>query len=381
MLQDKNLDHWTRFIAKYPGISVIQKEIVDSYDILVDCFRSGNKVMTCGNGGSAADSDHIVGELMKGFLLKRELSTEQQTAFQLACPEEGAVIASNLQQAFPAISLVNSPALSTAFANDMSPDFIFAQQVFGIGNRGDVLIAISTSGNSKNVLWAAKVAQAQGIKVIGLTGMDGGKLADCSDVCLKVPAEKVFDIQEFHLPVYHLLCILVEETLFGKKKPENIRQEFTQKVEMIVFDFDGVFTDNKVYVNQDGVESVVCDRADSLGIQMLKKAKIPMMILSTETNPVVLARAKKMNIPVEFGCLDKEAFLESYLSQNGICKENTIYVGNDLNDLKAMNLVRFSVAPADSHQIILENATLVLKNKGGHGAVRELAEYLFNAIN
>lgn len=381
MLQNKNLDHLDRFFEKYPKMAVIQENIIDSHDMLVNCFRLGNKIMTCRNGSSAADSEHIVGELMKGFLLNRELSTEQKTAFQLACPEEGAIIAANLQQAFPTISLVNSPSFSTTFGNDMNPDFIFAQQVFGIGRSGDVLMAISKSGNSVNILWASKVAQAQGIKVIGLTGKDGGKLADCSEMCLRVPASSVFDIQEFHLPVYHLLYMLVEETLFGETKLERVQKEVPQKVELVVFDFDGVFTDNKVFINQDGVESVICDRGDGLGIQMLKEAGIPMLILSTETNPVVLARAKKMAIPVEFGCQKKENFLENYLKENGINLENTIYVGNDLNDLVAMRLVGYSVAPSDSHTRVLKEATLVLKNKGGHGAVREFIEYLLNLNN
>ena len=231
MLQNKNLDHWDHFVEKYPKMAVIQENIIDSHDILVNCFRLGNKIMTCGNGGSVADSEHIVGELMKGFLLNRELSTEQKTAFQLACPEEGAIIAANLQQAFPAISLANSPSFSTAFGNDMNPDFIFSQQVFGVGRSGDVLIAISKSGSSVNILWASKVAQAQGIKVIGLTGKDGGKLADCFEICLRGPASSVFDIQEFHLPVYHLLCMLVEETLFGETKLERVQKEVPQKVE------------------------------------------------------------------------------------------------------------------------------------------------------
>jgi D-sedoheptulose 7-phosphate isomerase len=381
MFQAENLSHWSHFIEKYPGLAAIQKEISSSHDLLASCFRTGNKVITCGNGGSAADSEHIVGELMKGFLLRRELTAQQKEPFQRIFPQECDVLTSNLQQAFPAISLVSAPSLSTAFGNDMNSDFIFAQQIFGIGKSGDVLIAISTSGNSKNVLWAAKVGKIQGIHVIGLTGENGGELAEVADICLKVPATNVVDIQELHLPVYHLLCMLIEETLFGKDKTTSFEVKLPEKVELIVFDFDGVFTNNKVYVNQDGVESVVCDRGDGLGIQMLKEAGIPMFILSTETNPVVSARANKLSIPVEFGCENKEVFLKDYFKRNNISRKNVIYVGNDLNDLNAMRLVAFSVAPADSHQEILHEATLVLKKPGGHGFVREFVEYLLNHIN
>ena len=256
---------------------------------------------------------------------------------------------------------------------------MFAQQVFGIGKRDDVLLAISTSGNSKNVLWAAKVAKAQGLSVIGLTGESGGKLVEYCDVCLKVPASNVVDIQEYHLPVYHLLCMLIEETIFGDG-PTIDQKRFPEKVELVIFDFDGVFTNNKVQVDQNGVESVVCDRGDGLGIQMLRERGVPMFVLSTETNPVVVSRAKKLSLPVEFGCGDKNGFLKEYFTSEGITPQNAIYIGNDLNDLEAMQLVGYSVAPADAHNAIKKKVDLVLNNKGGNGAVREFAEILMDHL-
>lgn len=148
------------------------------------------------------------------------------------------------------------------------------------------------------------------------------------------------------------------------------------QIDLIVFDFDGVFTDNKVYTAQDGTEAVICDRRDGLGIDMLKRLNIPMFILSTETNPIVIARGKKMGLRVDPGCEDKKLFLENYLEQNRIKKENVIYVGNDLNDLEVMEMVGFAVCPNDAHLEIKNIASYVLNMTGGNGAVRELAELI-----
>ena len=159
-----------------------------------------------------------------------------------------------------------------------------------------------------------------------------------------------------------------DKRLFNFSPPDSI--------DLIVFDFDGVFTNNKVYTSEDGREAVICDRRDGLGINMLKELNIPMFILSTETNPVVVARAKKMGMKVEIGCENKMRFLIEYFEKFRITKDNVIYVGNDLNDLESMKMVGFSVCPADAHQSIKEVPSYVLKEKGGNGAVRELAELL-----
>lgn len=204
----------SELISRYPILSNLEEQLKQSAEQLIHCYNTGHKVMVCGNGGSAADALHIVGELMKAFVCKRELSEEWQTKFSEL--PDGEYISCNLQMAFPAISLVNEAGLLTAYANDVAPDMNFAQQVFGQGNAGDVLIAISTSGNSENVLYAAEVARAKSIHVIALTGKSGGKLKDYTDLLINVPESETFKIQELHLPVYHALCLAVEAEFYSE---------------------------------------------------------------------------------------------------------------------------------------------------------------------
>ena len=173
--------------------------------------------MICGNGGSASDSLHIVGELMKGFVLQRKLPSDLQNALREAAPNSAEYLIKNLQGALPAISLVSEVALSTAYANDKASDLAFAQQVLGQGRKGDILLAISTSGNSSNVLYAAQVAKALEISVVGLTGVGGGKLSDWSNVLIDVPEKETYKIQELHLPVYHAICLALEQEFFGEE--------------------------------------------------------------------------------------------------------------------------------------------------------------------
>jgi len=199
---------------RYPQLSACQPEIHKAYLILETCFRSGHKLLTCGNGGSAADSDHIVGELMKGFLKRRPITGALRDNLALMYGSGGSEIADGLQGALPAISLVQHAALITAFANDVAPDMIFAQQTAGYGRAGDVLIAISTSGNSRNVVRAVQVASAIGMSTIGLTGAKGSKLSVLCDAAVCVPEQETFKVQELHLPVYHALCCMLEEEFF-----------------------------------------------------------------------------------------------------------------------------------------------------------------------
>ena len=183
-----------------------------------ESFRTGHKLITCGNGGSAADAMHIVGELMKGFLLPRKLQDFKPEFIKRATelfPNDVNYFNANLQCALPAISLVSETALNTAFANDNAPDLSFAQQVLGIGREGDVLLAISTSGNSENVIYAVEVAKIIGVKSIAMTGRRGGKLKHISDISVCVPADSSYTIQEYHLPIYHMLCLAVENEFFG----------------------------------------------------------------------------------------------------------------------------------------------------------------------
>lgn len=199
-------------ITRYPDMASCEAEVRAATDLLIDSFRSGGKLLVCGNGGSAADSEHTVGELMKSFRFKRPVEPAFLSAYREANGEDAP---GWLEGALPAISLVSQTALSTAFGNDEASVGVFAQQVYGYGEPGDVLLAISTSGNSANVVEAAKVARAKGVRVIGLTGAKESKLTPLSDVCVRVPRDEVFQVQELHLPVYHCLCACAEAELFG----------------------------------------------------------------------------------------------------------------------------------------------------------------------
>lgn len=198
---------------RYPALESIIPEVKKAAELMVDCIKSGNKILLCGNGGSASDCLHIVGELMKEFKIKRPLSDEDKAALK-AAGDDG-YIGENLQGAMPAISLVGVTALESAYANDAAPDLGFAQQVFGLGKGGDVLVGITTSGNSKNVIYATKVAKAKGLKTVILTGNGGGKIAGLSDVSLIAPESETYKIQEYHLPIYHNLCLALENEFFG----------------------------------------------------------------------------------------------------------------------------------------------------------------------
>ena len=200
------MEHLERLMKRYPMLAGMREEIELVFCIMKDSYEKGGKLLVCGNGGSAADSDHIVGELMKGFYKQRRLPAAEKIRFG----EQG----EKLQGALPAIALSQHSALSTAFLNDVDPEMVFAQQVYGYGVEDDVFLGLSTSGNSVNVISASKVAAAKGMKVIAMTGKDGGAMRELSDVCLVVPAQMTADIQEFHLPIYHALCAMLEDYFF-----------------------------------------------------------------------------------------------------------------------------------------------------------------------
>ena len=198
-------------------ITVSQEPLAHAAQLMVQTLHNGHKILLCGNGGSAADSEHIVGELMKGFLLPRKLGADMEKKMRAVCPEEADYFLENLQGALPALSMVNQVALNTAFANDQAPDLSFAQQLLGMGDAGDVLLAISTSGNSTNVIYALQMAKVKGVRTIALTGKSGGKIKsrNLADITICVPDDETFRIQELHLPVYHMLCIAAENEFFG----------------------------------------------------------------------------------------------------------------------------------------------------------------------
>ena len=206
--------HIDLLCERYPVLKVATSDIIVAYQIIKDSYKNGGKLLIAGNGGSAADAEHIVGELMKGFKLPRKLQAEFIEKLIRENEEFGPVLAKNLQGALPAIALDGHPALSTAYMNDCEPLLCFAQQVNGYGREGDVFLGISTSGNSKNILYAATTAHAKGMKVIGLTGAKSSKLEHLSDVCIKVPQTETYMIQELHLPVYHCLCLMLEDEFF-----------------------------------------------------------------------------------------------------------------------------------------------------------------------
>ena len=204
-------------ILRYPQLIVAKDCIVEAYQILEESYTNDGKLLVAGNGGSAADAEHIVGELMKGFVNPRKLEAEYSDALITVNKELGRVLSENLQGALPAIALYGHLALTTAYLNDCEPLLCFAQQVNGYGRKSDVFLGISTSGNSRNILYAATVAKAKGMKVIGLTGEKDSKLSEISDTCIQVPETETYKIQELHLPVYHCLCLMLEDTFFGKE--------------------------------------------------------------------------------------------------------------------------------------------------------------------
>lgn len=201
-------------ILRYPLLSVCREQIQTAFEIICGAYRHNKKLLVCGNGGSASDSEHIVGELMKEFSIRRPLDLQMKEKLMEAGDEDG-MLAENLQGALPAITLTGNCALATAYANDAVPILNFAQQVYGYGTENDVLLGISTSGNSQNVIYAIKTARAKGMRIVGLTGKSGGCMKELCDVAICVPETETYRIQELHLPVYHCLCLMIEEEFFG----------------------------------------------------------------------------------------------------------------------------------------------------------------------
>ena len=214
-MEERLLKHVDVLITRYPQLEACKEDIINAYEILENAYANDRKVLVCGNGGSASDSEHIVGELMKEFKLKRKVYADQAEAMKQIDSEMGATLAENLQGALPAICLTGHSSLSTAFMNDANADLVFAQQVNGYGKANDVFLGISTSGNSKNVCYAAITAKSKGLKVIGLTGAKESKMTKLGDCCIRVPETETYKIQELHLPVYHCLCLMLEDHFFG----------------------------------------------------------------------------------------------------------------------------------------------------------------------
>ncbi|MBE7718211.1 D-sedoheptulose-7-phosphate isomerase [Lacrimispora indolis] len=208
------MNYLDELIERYPVLAGIKPQIREAYEILETCYENGGKLLIAGNGGSCADAEHIVGELMKGFVKRRPVSEDFAGKLLEADPEFGKELGEKLQGGLPAIALTGHPSLSTAFLNDVDGELIYAQQTYGYGRKGDVLLGISTSGNAKNVMYAVTAAKAIGMKTIGLAGKDGGLLKRSADVTIVAPEMETFKIQELHLPIYHALCLMLEERFF-----------------------------------------------------------------------------------------------------------------------------------------------------------------------
>ncbi|MDR2865381.1 MAG: SIS domain-containing protein [Spirochaetaceae bacterium] len=214
------MDYLQHLIERYPKLETAKSSIDAAYRVLVHAYESRRKLLVAGNGGSAADSEHLVGELMKGFVRPRPPKREFLDSLNRVAQNESdhaaaAFIADNVQGTLAAIALTNHSALSTACLNDMDGKIIFAQQVYGYGESGDVFLGISTSGNAKNVYYAAITAKAKGLKTIALSGGTGGLLAAVSDISIIVPEKETYKVQELHLPVYHTLALMLEEHFFS----------------------------------------------------------------------------------------------------------------------------------------------------------------------
>lgn len=202
-------------LIRLPELGSCSPDILLAFETLRQSYENGGKLLICGNGGSAADSGHIAGELMKGFLLKRPIPAEAAARLTALFPDTGERLAASLQRALPAIALPDQTAVLTAFSNDVAADMAYAQLVYGYGRPSDALLAISTSGNAANVVNASMVARGMGLKTLGLTGEGGGRLCGCCDVVIKAPARETFRVQEYHLCIYHALCAMLEMEFFG----------------------------------------------------------------------------------------------------------------------------------------------------------------------
>ncbi len=218
MIDKKLQKHIDLLLKRYPKLECVKNSIIEAYLILEECYKHDGKLLIAGNGGSAADSEHIAGELMKRFKILRPVPEEFADRLKQIDSVRGKHLEENLERGLMAIPLVAHEALTTAYINDVDGLGVFAQQLYGFGRKGDVFLGISTSGNSENVISATVVARALGMKVIGLTGKNGGELVEIADVSIKVPETETYMIQELHLPVYHCLCLMLEDKFFGGEK-------------------------------------------------------------------------------------------------------------------------------------------------------------------
>ena len=214
-LENRLQKHIDLLLTRYPALEAVKDDIISAYLAMQSAYEHGGKLLVAGNGGSAADSEHIVGELMKRFRLPRPLEASLVEKMKAVDPARGEALAKSLERPLPAVALTTHEALTTAFMNDVGGVDAYAQQLLGFARPGDVFLGISTSGNSENIMRAAVVAKALGLTVIGLTGRTGGKMAALCDVAVKAPETETYMVQEYHLPIYHCWCMMLEDYFFG----------------------------------------------------------------------------------------------------------------------------------------------------------------------
>jgi len=208
------MDYLQQLITRYPQLTGSKENIYSVFEIIKECYKKGGKLLIAGNGGSASDAEHIAGELMKSFIKKRQLPDSFISEIKKTDSDISTYLIQRLQPGLPAIALSGHASLNTACINDIDGDITFAQQVYCYGNENDVILGISTSGNANNVLYACAVAKAKNLKITGLTGESGGKLKNYCDVCVRVPETETYKIQELHLPIYHVICMMLEDYFF-----------------------------------------------------------------------------------------------------------------------------------------------------------------------
>ena len=347
-------------------LKTLVPDITAAACLLAKVLARGNKVLVMGNGGSAAEAQHLVAELIGRFEKDRS--------------------------PYAAISLNADISVLTALVNDYGMAQMFSRQIEALGQPGDLVVAISTSGNSSNIVEGAKTAQANGLTVLGLTGQTGGNLAEYSNSILRVPSVRTARIQEIHNLITHLLCESAEKYLSQgigvsvvPREQQTVSKslvplnEKLRRIKLLILDFDGVLTDNRVLVTQNKTEAVLCHRGDGWGIARLQETGVEILVLSTEPNSVVLARCNKLNIDCIHGCNDKPKALQKLAQTRSLSLDEIGYVGNDVNDLGCMQQVGVPIAVADAIPEIKAIACYITTQPGGYGAVREVADRLLAA--
>jgi D-sedoheptulose 7-phosphate isomerase len=383
----KRTEFTADLVERHPLLKNAERDIAGAYDLMENCFRSNGKLLIAGNGGSAADAEHIVGELMKSFVLDRRLDTSFAEKLRAADREKGAFLTERLQGALPAMSLTGQIGLSTAFGNDVDGELVFAQQLYGYGNKGDVFLAISTSGNSRNVIYAAIVAKAKGMQIICLTGANGGELTKYADVAVKVPETETYKVQELHLPIYHSWCLALEKSFFheenlgnaciGQKLKSENHKKNTDRIRAIIFDIDGVLTDGKVYADAAGNESKVYCLRDADALNELKQRGYLTVCITGEDN-AFSERIKKVFAPDEFhaGCKEKLEKLKEFEKRHGLKSENICYIGDGKYDVQAMRYAGLRICPADAADSVKDIADMILHCGGGAGCLDRVLSHL-----